>query len=74
MTAGRGAGRHLHEDHPPGQKKARSGFIVRGGFFVLSRAKSADITQREVALVRRWRGEGLLSAEGLAAVEEAARE
>jgi hypothetical protein len=48
MTAGRGAGRHLHEDHPPGQKKARSGFIVRGGFFVLSQAKSADITQREV--------------------------
>ncbi len=34
-------------------------------------AKSADITEREVKLARRWHREGLLSAEGLRAVEKA---
>jgi hypothetical protein len=34
----------------------------------VNRAKSADITQRELALARRWRGEGLLSEDGLRAV------
>lgn len=33
--------------------------------------KSAKITEREIALARRWKKEGLLSAEGLAAVETA---
>ena len=36
-------------------------------------AKSAKITQREISLVRRWNREGLLSGEGLAEVEAAAR-
>jgi|GEM_PF-2330956 len=36
-------------------------------------AKSADITEREVKLARRWHNEGLLSAEGLEAVEAAAQ-
>ncbi|MGJ8642191.1 MAG: hypothetical protein ACSHX9_02185 [Luteolibacter sp.] len=35
-------------------------------------AKSATITEREVLLARRWNKEGLLSAEGLQAVEMAA--
>ena len=35
-------------------------------------AKSAKITAREVALARRWHREGLLSIEGLRAVEAAA--
>lgn len=34
-------------------------------------AKSAEITEREVSLARRWAREGLLSADGLAAVESA---
>jgi hypothetical protein len=33
--------------------------------------KSAKITSREVDLAKRWHREGLLSAEGLAAVEAA---
>ena len=35
--------------------------------------KSAKITEREILLVRRWHKEGLLSAEGLAAVEAGIR-
>jgi hypothetical protein len=35
--------------------------------------KGAKIGQRELDLARRWHREGLLSAAGLAAVEEAAR-
>ena len=35
-------------------------------------AKSATIAEREVLLARRWHKEGLLSAEGLQAVEKAA--
>jgi len=34
-------------------------------------AKSAKIGEREVLLARRWAKDGLLSAEGLAAVEAA---
>jgi hypothetical protein len=39
----------------------------------VNRAKSANITEREIALARRWHREGLLSAAGLAAVEAAGR-
>ena len=38
-----------------------------------NRSKYAKITAREIELARRWNREGLLSADGLAAVE-AARE
>lgn len=38
-----------------------------------NRAKSAKITARELELARQWNREGLLSTEGLAAVEVAAR-
>jgi len=36
-------------------------------------AKSAKIEERELLLARRWAKDGLLSAEGLAAVEIAAK-
>ena len=39
----------------------------------VNRAKSAKITEREVAIARRWRKQGLLSDAGLVAVERAAR-
>jgi hypothetical protein len=39
----------------------------------LNLAKSAKIAPRELALARRWNREGLLSREGLAAVEAAAK-
>jgi hypothetical protein len=35
--------------------------------------KSSKITAREIALARRWQREGLLTAEGLKAVEESSR-
>lgn len=35
-------------------------------------AKSANLTEREINLARRWHREGLLSAEGLARIEQAA--
>jgi hypothetical protein len=35
----------------------------------VNRKKSADITEREVALARRWHQDGLLSDVGLRAVE-----
>lgn len=38
----------------------------------VNRRKSADLTSREISLARRWHREGLLSADGLAAVEKAA--
>ena len=38
-----------------------------------NRAKSAQIGKREMDLARRWRRDGLLSAEGLKAVDAAAK-
>ena len=39
----------------------------------LNLAKSAKITEREILLARRWKRDGLLSPEGLAAVESVAK-
>jgi hypothetical protein len=36
-----------------------------------NRSKSAKITAREVELARRWNRDGLLSADGLTAIEAA---
>lgn len=41
---------------------------------IVNRNKSATITEREVALARRWHKLGMLSVEGLAAVENAGKE
>ena len=77
ITQGPHAGEGIALDHVLPQSIVPE---LAGKFFNLeaitakaNRSKSAKITAREVELARRWHREGLLSADGLAAIEAATR-